>query len=236
MAKPILSVFYAWTRPMPKLSVWVLSILLVGCATADYNYVPEQEAISEPPIGSVTTVYVGDSMIRQGTFTRVDAVRVNGVIDVGGYELQSGYYVKTGQDEDTETFVPAADSSGGAIKKDFIVDPPQAVIVFTGTDKICVVTVFNATDCTNSNSFDRTTHQAYARDAFQQTLIYSGKVGDKINIGYREFSSDYARPAFNNDVEYDLSESNVIGYKGARLEILEATNESITFKLIRNFN
>lgn len=235
-AKHILMLHYGWIRSMPKILVWTLLTFLGSCATADYNYVPEQEAISEPPIGSVTTVYVGDSMIRQGTFTRVDAIKVNGVIDVGGYELQSGYYVKTGQDEDTETFVPAADSSGGAIKKDFIVDPPQAVIVFTGTDKICVVTIFSNIDCTNSSGFDRTIHQAYARDAFQQTLIYSGKVGDKINIGYREFSSDYARPAFNNDVEYDLSESCVIGYKGARLEILDATNESITFKLIRNFN
>ena len=33
--------------------------------------------------------------------------------------------------------------------------------------------------------------------SFQQTLIYSGKVGNKINIGYRETSNDIARPAFN---------------------------------------
>ena len=221
---------------MQKILVWTLSIFLVSCATADYNYVPKEEAISEPPVGSVTTVFVGDSMVRQGTFKSIDAIRVNGVIDVGGFELQSGYYVKTGQDEDTETFVPAADSSGGAIRKDFLSDPPQAVTVFTGTDKICVVTVFSTLDCTNNGSFEHTTLQGYSIDAFQQTLIYSGKVGDKINIGYREFSSSVARPAFNNDVEYDLSESRVIGYKGAKLEVIEATNESITFKLIRNFN
>ena len=27
-------------------------------------------------------------------------------------------------------------------------------------------------------------------------------IGDKINVGYREFSNNTARPAFNNDVEY----------------------------------
>ncbi|ELT4634368.1 hypothetical protein R8Y01_003702, partial [Acinetobacter baumannii] len=73
-------------------------------------------------------------------------------------------------------------------------------------------------------------------DSFQQTLIYSGKVGNKINIGYREFSSNIARPAFNNDVEYDLSQSKEIGYKGALLEIIEATNQDIKYKVIRNFN
>ncbi|MCV5664960.1 hypothetical protein OFN50_38635, partial [Escherichia coli] len=73
------------------------------------------------------------------------------------------------------------------------------------------------------------------QDSFQQTLIYSGKVGNKINISYREFSNDMARPAFNNEAEYDLSESNQIGYKGAVIDVLEADNTKITYRLIRNF-
>ena len=67
-------------------------------------------------------------------------------------------------------------------------------------------------------------------------LIYSGRVGDKIKAGYREFSNNLARPAFNNDVEYDLRESSVIGYKGARIEVVEATNEHIKYKVIQNFS
>ena len=81
-----------------------------------------------------------------------------------------------------------------------------------------------------------TTVSSAGDNSFQQTLIYSGRVGDKVNIGYREFSSNVARPAFNNDVEYDLSESDTIGYRGAELQILEATNRSITYRVIRNFN
>ncbi len=77
---------------------------------------------------------------------------------------------------------------------------------------------------------------SFHRDSFQQTLLYSGKVGNKINIGYREFSNSLARPAFNNNVEYDLSESKTIAYKGAQLEVLEATNQHIKFRLIKNFN
>jgi hypothetical protein len=73
------------------------------------------------------------------------------------------------------------------------------------------------------------------RNSFQQTLIYSGRVGNKINVSYREFSNNTARPAFNNDVEYDLSSSNTIGYKGALIEVIKADNSSITYKLIRNF-
>ena len=74
-----------------------------------------------------------------------------------------------------------------------------------------------------------------SQDSFQQTLLYSGRVGNKINVSYREFSSSMARPAFNNDVEYDLDDSNIIGYKGALIEVLDADNQSITYKLIKNF-
>ena len=61
-------------------------------------------------------------------------------------------------------------------------------------------------------------------------------MGSRLRIGYREFSGDLARPAFNNDVEYDLTESSVIGYKGARIEVIEATNEHIRYRVIRTFN
>lgn len=76
-------------------------------------------------------------------------------------------------------------------------------------------------------AFNRVTKAIATDESFQQTLIYSGKIGQKINVGYREFSGSVARPAFCNDVEYDLSESTTIGYKGARLEIIEATNDHV---------
>ena len=106
----------------------------------------------------------------------------------------------------------------------------------TVDNKLCVVTIFNAKLCKENQSFDVKNITTANDDSFQQTLIYSGKVGNKINVGYREFSSNLARPAFNNDVEYDLNESKQIGYKGALLDIIEATNQSITYKVLRNFN
>jgi len=55
-------------------------------------------------------------------------------------------------------------------------------------------------------------------------------------VGYREFSNNLARPAFNNTVEYDLTDSKIIGYRGARIEVIEATNEFRKYKVIQNFN
>ncbi len=102
--------------------------------------------------------------------------------------------------------------------------------------RLCAISVFKIKACNRKASFDRRKYPIATENALQQTLIYSGKVGDKINISYREFSNDVARPAFNHDVEYDLSESMTIGYKGAQIEIIEATNELIRYKVLRNFN
>ncbi len=73
-------------------------------------------------------------------------------------------------------------------------------------------------------------------NSFQQTLIYNGKIGNRITLGYREFSNDTARPAFNNEVSYDLAESTTLGYKGARIEIIKATNTDITYRFVNGFN
>jgi len=61
-------------------------------------------------------------------------------------------------------------------------------------------------------------------------------VGNKLKISYREFNNNMARAAFNTDVEYDLSESAIIGYAGARIEVIDATNTDIKYKIIKNFN
>ena len=100
--------------------------------------------------------------------------------------------------------------------------------------KLCVVSTFGNTECYDG-SFERKKQLSEKVSSFQQTLIYNGRVGDKINIGYREFSNNAARPAFNNSVEYDLSVSSTIGYKGALLEIIKADNSSIVYKVIKNF-
>jgi hypothetical protein len=49
---------------------------------------------------------------------------------------------------------------------------------------------------------------------------------------YREFKDNLARPAFTQELKYDLGQSRVIGYKGARFEVLDAGNTAITYKVL----
>lgn len=71
---------------------------------------------------------------------------------------------------------------------------------------------------------------------FRQDLIYQGRSGSSIKISYREFAGDLARPAFTQELTFDLSDGPVVGVKGARIEVLQATNTSITYRLVQPFS
>jgi hypothetical protein len=72
--------------------------------------------------------------------------------------------------------------------------------------------------------------------SFKQEFIYNGKVGNSIKFIYREFSDDFARPSFTQEVQYDLNESSVVGFKGLKIEVLSATNTLIKYKVISYFS
>lgn len=211
-----------------------LSLGLVGCASPVYNAQSTMSRVSKPPIDSINTVNVGDKMLVQGTLRESEALVISEIAKVSAYTIPVGQYTKTGENEQGKYFSPIS-VSGVPIRQNPFVDPFK-VIMTTPENKLCVVTVFNGKVCRDNENFSIKNITTANEDSFQQTLIYSGKVGNKINIGYREFSSNIARPAFNNDVEYDLGESKQIGYKGALLDIIEATNQSIKYKVISNFN
>lgn len=70
---------------------------------------------------------------------------------------------------------------------------------------------------------------------FVQQFIYNGRVGSALKFIYREFSGDYIKPAFTQEVQYDLSQSETIGFKGLKMSILNASNTEITYTLHSNF-
>lgn len=215
-------------------------VLLSGCTTPQYNYRPEATQISQPPLNTVSVAQVGEEMLKQGKFYEQEAIHLAQPIKFGGlftaYTLSEGDYVKTGEDADSDFYFPAVGRGAGNVSKAALADPWKAIQMNKRQPKIGVVTLFHVMISENAVGVSRVKRFALSDDAFQQTLIYSGKSGNKVKLGYREFSNSVARPAFNNDVEYDLTESKTIGYKGARVEILEATNEFIRYRVIQNFN
>lgn len=214
-------------------------LLLTGCATPSINYQPLTIDVSEPPLNAVVTKHVGDEMLRQGKYREHDALQVEMQLKpVWSYTVYPGYFLKIGQDQVGDFYrIGGAGEESGYVEKSALADPYKSLLVKKDSGVLCVVTAFNVAACGSSTAgFQKIKKPIVSQDTIQRTLIYSGKVGNKINISYREFSGNTARPAFSNNVEYDISESKQIGYKGALVEVIEATNRSIQFKVISNFN
>ncbi len=208
----------------------VLMIAITGCTTVSYNgtntFVQE---VDYPEVGKEITAYVGDHMVQKGTITEESVLLVHNTIDGALYDIPAKKYPQLGSDQNRNFYLAT-----GVIKSG-LADPVQALALEKKEGaELCVITVFGGSSC-YEGEYEIQKQLSERGNSFQQTLIYSGRVGEKINIGYREFSNNTARPAFNNDVEYDLSSSNTIGYKGALIEVIKADNSSITYKLIRNF-
>jgi hypothetical protein len=70
---------------------------------------------------------------------------------------------------------------------------------------------------------------------FQQEFIYNGRDANTVKFIYREFQGDLIRPLFQQDVQYDLSLGEVIGFKNARFRIHEANNKELVYTLLSGF-
>ena len=76
----------------------------------------------------------------------------------------------------------------------------------------------------------------YPKAALMKELVYTGGNKKAVNLLYREFINDLARSAFSQELKYDISEDNIIGFKGARFEVLGANNPEIKFKVLKHLN
>jgi len=72
------------------------------------------------------------------------------------------------------------------------------------------------------------------RNKFRIEIIYSGIIGNTVKALYREFIEDFARPSFYQELQYNLDISNIISYRSIKIEILEATNSYIKYRVIQD--
>lgn len=72
--------------------------------------------------------------------------------------------------------------------------------------------------------------------AIRWELLYSGRSGDEIGISYREYSNlvggQLARPAFYQELKYDLAKGARITFRETVIEVVDANNSGITFRVV----
>lgn len=73
-------------------------------------------------------------------------------------------------------------------------------------------------------------------DAFRYELLFQGVSNKTLRLSYREFSNDLARPAYFQDVSYDLPPlPTTVSFRSVRIEIVEAGNNGLTYRILSGF-
>ena len=75
-----------------------------------------------------------------------------------------------------------------------------------------------------------TLHEGY----FKAEFIYRGVRGNAAYISYREYSNYKGKPAYSAELEHDINRSDPIVFRSLNIQVLEANNESIRFKILED--
>ncbi len=206
----------------------LLAISVTGCSSIPMNAQTEYEEFSIPELNKVVKVYVGETMIDQGNAMTSNVLTVLNNIDGICFDILKGDYIERGTTANGKMFFHSNSTNGAGVIKAALCDPAVALSI-NKQEKVCVSTPFVTEASCYDGQFETSKKTLNSNSSFRQLLIYSGSIGQKMNISYREFSNDSARGAFTNNVEYDMSKSSIIRYKGAIIKVLSYDNTSIEY-------
>lgn len=246
---------------LKSLSSAILGFSLAGCIAMPkmqnmgLQVAPVSEYQSIPQVGELSTASVGEPLLHQGFAVINKAIDVDNkqkiiLINIpegvpgdyrGGFHYPVGPQRRLEILSSIELFGKYPLVSENEINSfyGFKLGRPNNILIQINkvTGATCYVW-FNFESCPDVNfvlKHKKSEIVEYTLDKVQQTLYYNGRVGNKINVGYREFYGDSARTAFSNNVEYDYSAGGKISYKGASIIVVSADNEKIVYKVIKNF-
>lgn len=212
-------------------SIVFLLLGTVGCATRPTAIPSVRELVDLPPINTVQSVELGDSLVQKAEVYFSDGVTISGAIRRKGIEIP-------------EQSLPATHSTPWRIfysgKNVSVLGRPVFGGVYedpgSGTWGVWTYAFTGQTETLGDVSVKRVRVVSIDQPSFKQELIYSGRSGDQIRFLYREFRGDLLRPGFTQEVQYDLTHDTLIGFKGLRIRVISATNAEIEYEVLQSFN
>lgn len=231
-------------------SISILS-LLVGCATQENikRVTPPSQMIHFPAVNVETEAEIGQTIVSKSNLTIFPAVTIEHDVSEtvkqslmnnrysGTTTIHAGTYRKTVESPDGSFFPDPAGFFEFAVGK---VNWPIGIFVPNDPAKPPVMYTYHETMGATGFEFGvtplqvkKTTIEQWGKDSLKRELIYGGLSQKTISISYREFSDETARPAFTQDLKYDLAEGDVIGFRGARFQVIKANNMSLKYKVLK---
>jgi len=127
-----------------------------------------------------------------------------------------------------QTFVSSIDMLSGKKQEDLYIKIDKNGKLISYDERI---TTIKKSDL-NTIFFTPVTKIQLTKKTYSEEIIYSGIIGNEIHLTYREYQSNLIRDSFTQNLVFDLSKGNIITIKSYKMEILEADNNKIVYKII----
>lgn len=208
---------------------FLLVILIYGCSATSTLVSPESFNKITPELNANQETEIGVSLVSKEVGSKYKVLRL-----LRDTKIKTGYImmdVKQG-----ESFIHNKSNSKYDLYTN-IDNPTYGIGISKSGGK--PITFYNSTFDNNSShpiEYKITLTPLPKKEYLKQDFIYNGKVGNAIKFTYREFIDDIARPAFTQDLQYDLTESKTVGFRGLRVEIISATNTKIQYKVLSYYD
>lgn len=211
------------------LVISTIALLSVGCAS---NSAPPLSDVSMPPLNQPAQASLGERLLMQGRGFTGDVLRIRSLrgkfvsVDNQQFCRRSSAEKKFASfDSRTVTYYSFLRSVRGRGNQ-----------VSYKNGEVCFSDVWSGCFDANEADFTLETNAVCSNpNTAQQIIEYNGKSGNTLNFTYREVYYNRIAASVTQNFTMDLNEGNEINYKGARLRISSATNQKISYSVLRNF-
>jgi hypothetical protein len=231
-----------------------LAIVVSSFATACYTMprlskvIPSESSLTSYSLGEIHTAAVGSVMIE----------RVDGTLLLPGFVLASSAPIELQSLPPDRTIWPAryryedGPCSGGVYvltRPDYRGETMGVVVAADGSFP-CESPLVELAGCSagrtwptgtpaGSRSFDGRPFVAGASRKFLRwQLIYEGRTGNELTIDYKQFSDSgrgtQPQPEHYQELKYDLAKDKKLRFQDTEIEVLEASNAGIRFRVLRD--
>lgn len=211
---------------MRRTLVLIACLAAGGCGTIPAPYNPRPVTLKSYEMGQEQTATVGDPIFRVQT-------AVERPVFVTNYEYKPSTLraIPEGSRFATVAHFPA---EGLLVVADTSYNRAYSIVVDTaGTPRFWYSAGQRSPFAPLDRPlFRRGTTTGDQPGSFTGEIIYSGVTGNTLRATYREYVDNLARPAFAQELQYDLSQSKEITFRSVRIEVLEATNSGIRYRVV----
>ena len=217
---------------------WLLVIIVLSISSASQaKTLYEHTTYNKPDLGVENEVYLGDRMLVQQVGEWKECITPHKTYSVDKFGTNAIYkggepMCKKELSDKKNYYWPNYNNSGGFLLKVRWKERKGKYSLCQTSGMMTAMCVKNLT----KNDVEMGETFIYSANSFQQTIDYAGRNGDILKFNYAEYTDGFARQAFTREFQIDLNEGKIAAYKGAIIEVIEATNIQIKYKLIRNFS